>query len=227
MNKIHENKTQSGKMLILGRIKDHYDFKTDADLAAFLGINRSTLSNWYKRNSVDYDLIFLKCEQLDKNWLITGKEEISVMEDSLRNIISRPFIDTYASCGGPNGFNSAVMRSDCQLISIPFMDDYDFAIPASGDSMINRRNPLKSIRDKDIVACKFWKSRSHIRWGNVYALATTEGVIIKQLQPSAQPDHISCVPFNVEDGFSSYDLPLSEIDDWAIVVGVAGIVIWQ
>lgn len=69
-------KTFMDKKLILNKIKNFYNFETDVELANFLGISRSTLSNWYTRNSLDYDLIFSKCEQIDKNWLLAEKEEV-------------------------------------------------------------------------------------------------------------------------------------------------------
>lgn len=51
------------KTLILNRLKKLKNFNTDKELADFLGISKSTLSNWYHRNSLDYDLLFSKCEQ--------------------------------------------------------------------------------------------------------------------------------------------------------------------
>lgn len=51
------------KSLILNRLKEIKKFNTDKELADFLGIRKSTLSNWYSRNSIDYDLLFSKCEQ--------------------------------------------------------------------------------------------------------------------------------------------------------------------
>ena len=38
---------------IIKRAKLAKEFKTDSELAAFLGISRSTLSNWNARNSID------------------------------------------------------------------------------------------------------------------------------------------------------------------------------
>ena len=61
---------------ILNRIKQRKGFTTDAELAAFFEVGKSTISNWYKRNSIDYDLLFSKCEQEDLNWLLTGKGEM-------------------------------------------------------------------------------------------------------------------------------------------------------
>ncbi|WP_407483660.1 LexA family transcriptional regulator [Elizabethkingia anophelis] len=61
------------KSLILDGIKEHLGFSKDSELASFLGIARNTLSTWRSRNSIDYDLIISKCDQIDANWLITGK----------------------------------------------------------------------------------------------------------------------------------------------------------
>lgn len=140
----------------------------------------------------------------------------------------RPFIDSvYAVCGAPSGFSIAIKEAECEGLSLPFMKEYDFSIKAKGDSMINRNNPSRSIRESDIVVCRLWKSRSHVRWGEVYALATSEGVVIKKLQESEKDGHIKCVSFNTEDGFTPYDLPVEEIYDWAIVVGVVSARNWN
>lgn len=61
------------KSLILNRIKLAYSLKNDAELARFLEIQRNTLSNWYSRNTIDYDKVFLKCESLNFDWLLTGQ----------------------------------------------------------------------------------------------------------------------------------------------------------
>ena len=60
------------KSLILNRLISHYDFKFQADLARFLGIKTNTLSNWYTRNIINFDLLVTKCEDLNLNWLING-----------------------------------------------------------------------------------------------------------------------------------------------------------
>ncbi len=166
--------------------------------------------------------------------IISDKENESTESDYNTKLLSplnipepKPHIDNaYASCGVPNGFSIAIQKSDCELVSIPFLSDYDFSIRAKGDSMINRDNPNRSIRDKDIIVCKLWGSRSHVRWGEVYALATTEGFIVKKILPSDRENCVKCVSFNVEDNYLPYDLPLDEIFDWATVVGIVSINKW-
>ena len=63
----------SDKSLILNRLKIALKCKTNADLAKQLGIAPNTLTNWYKRNTLDYDLIFSKCVHLSVDWLLTGE----------------------------------------------------------------------------------------------------------------------------------------------------------
>jgi phage repressor protein C with HTH and peptisase S24 domain len=62
--------------LILNEIKTHYSFKSNAEFAAFLGIAPQTLSSWYSRNSIDYELLYAKCVDVDANWLLTGEGDM-------------------------------------------------------------------------------------------------------------------------------------------------------
>lgn len=64
------------KSLILNDIKTHLGFKTDTDFADFLGIKQNTLSNWKSRNTIDYELIITKCDDINANWLLTGEGEM-------------------------------------------------------------------------------------------------------------------------------------------------------
>ncbi len=62
------------KSLILNRLKEHFNLKNNAQLARFLGVAPNTITNWYVRNSIDFDLIISKCENIDLNWLIKGSK---------------------------------------------------------------------------------------------------------------------------------------------------------
>ena len=136
------------------------------------------------------------------------------------------FEDETASCGMPSGFSVAIEANKCERYIIPDLAGCDFTIRTSGRSMINRKFPERSIPERSIVGCRIWKSRTHVRWGEVYALATPDGVVIKKIMPSEKDGYIKCVSFNEEEGFAPYDLPLNEIQDWAIVVGVVNVVNW-
>ena len=58
---------------IVKRAKLVKGFKADSELAGFLGISRSTLSNWTARNSIDFPLLLGRFSDVDYNWLLTGK----------------------------------------------------------------------------------------------------------------------------------------------------------
>lgn len=58
---------------ILDRIKEHYEFQTNTDLAAFLNVHPSTVSAWRRRGTLDFTLIFNKCHDMDMNFLIYGQ----------------------------------------------------------------------------------------------------------------------------------------------------------
>lgn len=58
---------------ILNRLKTALLLGTDTELADFLGIKKATLSNWRNRNSIDLPLVFSFCEQINIDWLITGR----------------------------------------------------------------------------------------------------------------------------------------------------------
>ncbi|WP_270575751.1 LexA family transcriptional regulator [Bacteroides cellulosilyticus] len=131
-----------------------------------------------------------------------------------------------ASCGMPSGFEVAIEANKCDRYIIPDLAGCDFTIRTRGRSMINRSHPERSIPERSIVGCRIWKSRSHVRWGEVYALATPDGVVVKKIMPSEKDGYIKCVSFNEEEGFIPYDLPADEIQDWAIVVGVVTVMNW-
>ena len=165
-------------------------------------------------------------------WLKTGVGEMILGNEENKRIPhydglkgkAIPHIDVVtASCGLPNGFNSAITKGDCERYIIPDMPGCDFTIRAGGRSMINRNVPERSINDWDIVGCRIVTTRSHVRWGEVYALATYDGIMIKKVEESEQEGYIRCVPFNKEEGFKPYDVPVNEIHDWALVVGVVSV----
>lgn len=70
MNTVKNNK------LILKAIKDFYSFEKDTEFADFLGVAKTTLSSWYIRGKIDYDLVYAKCVDIDGNFLLSGTGQI-------------------------------------------------------------------------------------------------------------------------------------------------------
>lgn len=70
------------KYLILSKIKEKLNIKTDRDFADFLEINPTTLAMWKARNTFDIELLFKKCEWINANWLLTGEGNMLKNEEN-------------------------------------------------------------------------------------------------------------------------------------------------
>jgi phage repressor protein C with HTH and peptisase S24 domain len=216
------------KTLILNRLKEIKEFNTDTELAKFLNISRSTLSNWYSRNSIDYDLLFSKCEnEIDISWLLTGKgsmlkidknitaEPIEInrkTKDPVYELQRVPLFNLEATMGlvplvNGNGIDEEKV---IDYISIPSMPSCDGAIYASGDSMY----PL--LKSGDMIAYKrIAVERAQIFFGEMYIVAvkldeTSTMKTIKFVHQSELGDeYIKLVSHNQHH--SPKDIRLSEI----------------
>lgn len=84
------------KSIIINELKKYLNIKTDTKFAEFLGIKQNTISSWKLRNSLDYDLIISKCDNINANWLITGKGEMLIDKEkttSTENLIKEDLKD--------------------------------------------------------------------------------------------------------------------------------------
>lgn len=223
------------------RLNEAIDIKQISayQLSKETGIPQATISNYRNRDakpSTSNVKQIASVLGVSYEWLMVGIGEMTITKEGkdkftphYNDLKSKaiPHIDIVtASCGLPNGFNSAIMKEDCERYIIPDMPGCDFTIRAGGRSMINRNVPERSINDRDIIGCRIITTRSHIRWGEVYALATYDGIMIKKIEESNQEGCIRCIPFNEEEGFKPYDVPVNEIYDWALVVGVVSVKTW-
>lgn len=115
------------KAVILKRLKAVLNLQTDKALAEFLGITKATLSGWYTRNSMDFDLVFEKCPNVSPLYLIYG--EGSPMRSGSNTI-------TQTIHGDLNGSNSNVINNsptystqDIMLYNIPIIPYYCYSQP--------------------------------------------------------------------------------------------------
>ncbi len=67
---------KNNKSLILNEIKINLGFKTQKEFAAFLGVNEKTLSSWYSRDTIDYELVSTKCRNISAEFLLRGEGEV-------------------------------------------------------------------------------------------------------------------------------------------------------
>ena len=187
--------------------------------AKFLGVAPSTISTWIARDTFDYDTLFAKCEELNAEWLLTGKGEMIKVDNIPQNIIPSevpnvgiPLVPIDAWAGLLHG-EISVALSECERFFVPSFKDADFLISVRGDSMVPR------YQSGDLVACKFLNlSDLFFQWGKVYVLDTNQGAIIKKVRPGSTNDTITLISENPE--YEPFELSRSSIYNIAIVQGV-------
>lgn len=196
--------------------------------SAFGGNPKYLTNTFFKKYNGVYDNIF------NTEWLVNGigsmlrnnSDEI-IDSDSSNGGIPYYSDETFC-CGAPEGFNSALTKSNPSgYINFPGIESTSdtFIVKAHGDSMINREFPNKSITDGTWVALRKL-DKSDFRWGEVYAIATISGYMIKRITRSEQDGYIRCESFNVEDNYTPFDVATIDIFDIAQVIGTANFRRW-
>jgi transcriptional regulator with XRE-family HTH domain len=64
------------KTHIINKLKRNFNISTDKQFADRLGITPQVLYNWKKRNTLDVNMIYAKFDNLNYDWLLTGKGEM-------------------------------------------------------------------------------------------------------------------------------------------------------
>lgn len=211
------------KSLILNLIKLHYKFKTDTEFAKFLGISSQTLTNWKTRNSMDYEVIYTRCVDIDANWLLTGKgnmlkdEHVAqiIYENEIDNSNSIPLVSPKAIGGFGNGAFSIDVKDVKEYYVIPKFKHkkIDFMIEVEGDSMATKYN------SGDIVACTILKESNFLQWYKVHVIATREqGTMIKRIEPGDTENSLCMISDN--ERYKPFSVPKEEITGIALVAGV-------
>jgi phage repressor protein C with HTH and peptisase S24 domain len=223
-------KTLSSQEVIL-RLKKALNISTDIELANYLGISKSTLSNWKARNTLDLPLLFSLCEQISIDWLLTGKGEMlknstpKSPEVIMKKVDSNskegiPLIPLDAVAGFPATDSSFAYMENCERYIIPEFQDKgaDFIIRVSGDSMI----PL--YYSGDLIACHKIHDIRFFQWGTVYVLETSQGVLVKRVMETIEHDDcILCASEN-DTVHRPFLLPKDDIRSMSTIVGLIRIV---
>ena len=222
------------KSLILNRIKEYKNFSSDIELAEFLGVSRQTLSNWRSRNSIDYELLFTKCEQDDLTWLITGRRDYSLLKNDNSNaqestavykrrtdrviptIQQIPLYNIEAAAGVVHLFRNQNDDKPIDFIQIPGIPKSDGALYITGDSMY----PL--LKSGDIAIYKKVEDVRNVIffWGEMYIIGIDndgdEYVGVKFVQKSdLGSEYIKLVSHNQHH--SAFDVPKDKIKALALV----------
>ena len=204
------------------RLEDIIQFYSNGKptaFAKFLGVAPSTISTWISRNTFDYDTLFAKCEELNAEWLLTGKGEMLRSNSEQNNIIPAsstgvgiPLLPIDAWAGLFKG-EQTVTLAECDHFIVPAFKNADFLIPVRGDSMVPRYYSV------DLVACKHLPlSDIFFQWGKVYVLDTNQGALIKEVRQGSSAHTIKLVSENPK--YEPFEIPRECIYNIAIVQGL-------
>ena len=100
-----------------------------------------------------------------------------------------PLVPVSALAGSLNDFSLSVKRDDCETVISP-IKDIDMAIKISGDSM-----EPEYPSDSQVFVKKI-NERAFLEWGRVYVLNTCNGIVIKRLMPTNDPNTVLCESIN-------------------------------
>lgn len=216
----------------------------DRAFSIAIGVSPSVVAHIVgkRQSSPSFDLadkIICTVKVINAEWFLTGKGSMykssastgtdsvdMVAEDNvaygLKPVEVRPFFETLQVVPlSKNGFALALDAFKKDRIALPFIQDYDFSFRQAGRNMIDFDQPELSMYNGDIIACKLRKSRSHLRWGEIYVLITLQGCVVQKVVPSTKEGYITCLSTNEKEGFMPYDMPYDEVLDWAVVVSVS------
>lgn len=155
------------KTLVLNKIKEYYQFKSDSEFARFLGINSQNIRNWYARNNYNANLLIEKCPEINPEFIITGEGEVSKDDSKLpvRSEEGVPYYGINVTATITESF-SDIPEMPSYRINIPYLNDCTAAFPVYGDSMLPTYCP------GDTVVVKEVKNKESMLWGEVYLVIT-------------------------------------------------------
>lgn len=180
------------------------------------------LSNGYVRNLKNQvgdeklNNILSAFPELSKVWLLTGEGEMlntdapvveqrkQESEENEGKLI--PLLPLSAEGGSLDGFdNLGVSLPDCEVIYSP-IKDADMAITVSGKSM--EPDYPEGCR----VVVKRINHALFIEWGREYVLDTINGIVLKTLEPSDDPNFIRCTSLNPDQRrYAPFEIPKESV----------------
>jgi uncharacterized glyoxalase superfamily metalloenzyme YdcJ len=74
---------------VLQSIKDYKGLRTNTELAQFLGIGKSAISNWIARQTLDENLIQSKIPEIRLEFLRTGEYPMTEQRDIIQVLLQK------------------------------------------------------------------------------------------------------------------------------------------
>lgn len=208
---------------------------SNGKFADAIGVYRSDFSSCLSgRRTISeklIDKIVSTYPMVRKSWLMVGDGEMLAVGKSanikyneqnsnIANTIPYFALES-AACGALSGFGSALTKDNSDgAVSIPTQrtKDGDIFIQTRGRSMIDTKNPERSIPEGAMVLVRKW-TQSFIEWGEIYCVATTDGYVIKKLLPGFTDSTVKCVSA-YSDNYPPYQIPTIDIKALGRVIAI-------
>lgn len=124
--------------------------------------------------------ILLEFPELNPQWLISGKGEMTKKPEkkSLNNQTNNkvPFYEIDVSASVVEVFTDSAIETPSSELSVPGLEDCDFAVPVYGHSMY----PI--YENGTIIVCKEVQDKQLINYGEIYFIVTKDYRMVKRLQ---------------------------------------------
>ncbi|MCH3994887.1 MAG: helix-turn-helix transcriptional regulator [Prevotella sp.] len=159
--------------------------------------------------------------EIDKAWLLTGEGEMLKEKKEPQPDDDHKDYETYllpmtAAGGSLVGFDSdGAAAADCEKIISPIAK-VSFAITVYGESM------YPTYPSGSRVLIKKADPNVFIEWGTVYVLDTLDGIVIKEVHKSKDPNKIICHSINSK--YDDFEINMSNVRGWYRVLASINIV---
>ena len=147
--------------------------------------------------------------ELNRDWLLYGEGEMLKNDIIYNKVVETnelvPLVPISAMAGELTGFNlSGVTQADCEWITSPIRG-VDFAVPVYGESM------YPEYPNGSRVLVKKIDHNAFIEWGKVYVVDTANGIVLKQIRKSENPNTIACYSLNDNNIYAPFDIAMKDV----------------
>lgn len=208
---------------MLEAIINHFANGNKSQLARILDVTPQAISTWLSRNTFDQELIYAKCENINPDWLLTGRgsmlksEGVALMSDQeVQKEELLPEVN-YEFKGAPyynidfiGGFdlilNDQTRNPDYYINFPPYNKDGVIWCNITGHSMEPELN------NGDFIAMKEMHSPiEYLPAGEIYGIVTDEYRTVKRIRLSDKDGFVRLIPTNKAPEYSEQEIPVSMI----------------
>lgn len=197
--------------LIINKLKELRNFKTDKEFADYVGITKQTLVNWKSRNSISVDLILIKYTEVNPQWLLTGEGEMLLDTSSSSNISLRDteieHVDTEEI---PCKFTLPCVDIDLILDKEADIKELvkdakvgtrrlkDFVAPADFFQRVTSSEMAPYLLPGDVLLVRFCEDKTKFAQGEVHMVDTVCGPLLRYTYYNKEEDAFCLKPNNTD-----------------------------